>query len=256
MIKTSLIQKITLSGLLLALTIIFTRFLSIQNIPIIPFVRISIGPALIILTSLLLGPICGLIVGAGSDILGIVLVPNALGYSINPLFTLVYGLLGVLPWFIYFLAKRIKNPQIALVSFVLVVLALSTFVGVFLGFNNSITLFGKDYHFEFYQKIIILSICVALSIAMILAIFFFDRHLRKTKQDYEGQVYSIALTCLIVEVFVMLILNSIVKALFFEIDFLVIFFSQAVVFFIDVTINTVVVTLLMLLAKRFIRERM
>ena len=141
MIKTSLIQKITLSGLLLALTIIFTRFLSIQNIPVIPFVRISIGPALIILTSLLLGPICGLVVGAGSDILGIVLVPNALGYSINPLFTVVYGLLGLLPWFIYFLVKRIKNPQISLISFISVVAALTIFVAIFLALNSSITLF-------------------------------------------------------------------------------------------------------------------
>ena len=89
-IKIDSVQRIAIGGLLLALIIIFTRFLSFQNIPLIPFVRISIGPALIIFASLLLGPIYGGIIGGLSDILGILLVPNALGYSINPFFTLIY----------------------------------------------------------------------------------------------------------------------------------------------------------------------
>lgn len=256
MIKTNLIQKITLSGLLLALTIIFTRFLSIQNIPVIPFVRISIGPSLIILTSLLLGPICGAVVGAGSDILGIVMVPNALGYSINPLFTLVYGLLGVLPWFIYWLIKRIKNPQIALISFVSASAALLAFITVFLCLNSEITLFGKTYAFETWHKILIIAICAVLTVGMTLGIFFFHRYLTKKNPDYEEQVYNIAFTCLIVEILIMLILNSVVKALFFEIDFLFVFFAQGIVFFIDITLNTIVVTFLMLIAKRLIQNRM
>ena len=254
MIKTSLIQKITLSGLFLALIIIFTRFLSIQNIPVIPFVRISLGPALIILTSLLLGPICGAVVGAGSDILGIILVPNQLGYSINPLFTLVYGLLGVVPWLVYFLIKRVKQPRIALIIFISVMLLLLVFISVFLGIYSDITLFGNTYHFEIWHKILIISISFVSTVGTVLAIFFYDRHLKKTKNDYDGQIYQIAFVCLISELLVMLILNSVVKALFFEIDFIFIFFAQAVVFFIDVTLNTIVVTLLMLLAKKYVRS--
>ena len=61
--KLDTVQKITLSGIFLALVIIFTRFLAIQYIPVIPFVRISLGPALIIFSSLLLGPVYGGIIG-------------------------------------------------------------------------------------------------------------------------------------------------------------------------------------------------
>ena len=73
MIKLSQIQKITMAAVMIVLTIIFTRLLSIQNIPVIPFVRISLGPAVVILASLILGPIYGGIVGGAADILGIVL---------------------------------------------------------------------------------------------------------------------------------------------------------------------------------------
>ena len=75
--KISQVQKITLSALFLALIIILTRITPLQNIPVIPWIRISLGPALIIFSSLILGPIYGAIVGALSDILGIVLFPNA-----------------------------------------------------------------------------------------------------------------------------------------------------------------------------------
>ena len=109
--KNSPVFKICFSGLLLALIIIFTRFLSLQNIPVLPFVRISFGPGLIIFASLFLGPIYGGAIGGLSDILGIVLVPSALGYGINPWFTLVYTLLGVLPWCLLKLFNIIKNKS-------------------------------------------------------------------------------------------------------------------------------------------------
>ena len=121
MIKLSQIQKITMAAVMIVLTIIFTRLLSIQNIPVIPFVRISLGPAVVILASLILGPIYGGIVGGAADILGIVLFPN--GFDINPILTIVYAASGVLPiavgratkFFDYFLSK--DKEYYALVQF-------------------------------------------------------------------------------------------------------------------------------------------
>ena len=43
----------------------------------------------------------------------------------------------------------------------------------------------------------------------------------------------------------MLILGSIIKTFFFELDFLFIFFSQAVVLFINIPLNTLVVSYLL-----------
>ena len=244
------IRKITLTGLLLALVIIFTRFLSIQNIPVIPFVRISIGPALIIFSSIYLGPIYGAIIGAGSDILGIVMVPNALGYSINPLFTLAYGLLGVLPWVIYKLVKLIKKPQISYICSISALFLLLAGLSIFLFTTDSFTLFGSTYSFELWQKFLIVGLSLVLSIGSMVAVYFTNRMFNRKFSELEISPYSVAFASLVSEFLILLILNSIFKMIFFEVSFLVVFFAQAIVFFIDIPLNTLIITYLLLLLKK------
>ena len=255
MIKLDPIQKIALSGLLLALTIIFTRFLSIQNIAILPFVRISLGPCLIIFSSLLLGPIYGAVVGGLSDILGIVLVPSMLGYGINPWITAVYTLLGVLPWLIYFLFKRIKHDKIFYILTVSFMGAILLFLIIFLSFVSDITLFGKDYHFEWWLKLIIIVSALILTAATSVGLIFINKFFQKKYQGAYVIPYKIAFVSVLSEFFVLLILNSIVKQYFFQTDFLIIFFSQSIVFFINIALDTFVITLLSMLVKRVFKNR-
>ena len=244
--KISQVQKITLSALLLALTIILTRVTPLQNFPLIPWVRISLGPALIIFSSILLGPFYGAIVGAGSDILGIVLFPNALGYGINPLFTLVYGLLGVLPWLIYIIFKRVKNYRIPLICMIIAAILIFAAVVYFIFFSS---LISSNYNFEIYHKWIIVSIAFVLLVGTIISLFFINRYYVKK----YGEIYSpykIAFVCLVSEFLLMLILNSFVKTITFEVNYWIIFFAQAIVFFIDVPLNTFVVEGLLLLIQK------
>lgn len=249
----SVVRQITLSALILSLTIICTRLLSIQNIPIIPFVRISIGPALIIFTSIFLGPIAGMVVGAASDILGILLFPNALGYSINPLFTVVYGILGLLPFFIFKLAKMLKKKSINFAIITAILGSLCIFVTIFMCLNSSITLFGKTYEFLTWHKVLVIALSWVLSIGTVVAILFTNKHFEKKYGEDMVSVYPIAVASVIAELFVLLILNSIVKVMFFEVDFLFVFFAQAVVFFIDIPLNTFVVSLLGVLYKKVVK---
>lgn len=251
--KNNIVRQITLSALILSLTIICTRLLSIQNIPVIPFVRISLGPALIIFTSIFIGPVSGLVVGAASDILGIVLFPNALGYSINPLFTVVYGLLGLLPYFIFKLSKKLNKNTINLSIITAILGCLCVFVTIFMSLNSSITLFGKTYQFLTWHKALIISLSWVLSIAVVTVIYFINKHLLKKYGGDMIDTYPIAVASIVSELIVLLILNSIVKVLFFEVDFLFVFFAQAVVFFIDVPLNTFVVTLLGILYKKVVK---
>lgn len=244
--RVSNVQKITLAALLLALTIILTRITPFQNWPVIPWVRISLGPALIIFSSIFLGPFYGAIVGAGSDILGIVLFPNSLGYGINPLFTLVYGLLGILPWLIYQGTKLIKNQQIMNILMIIAAFLLVFIVGYFLFFSP---LIETNYGLEIYQKWLFLSLSILLVIATIIGLFFINKYYVKR----YGQIYSpykIALVTILSELIVLLFLNSFVKAYTFSVDYFVIFFAQAIVFFIDVPLNTFVVTGLLILANK------
>lgn len=244
--KISQVQKITLSALLLTLTIILTRVTPLQNFPLIPWVRISLGPALIIFSSILLGPFYGAIVGAGSDILGIVLFPNALGYGINPLFTLVYGLLGVLPWLIYIIFKRVKNYRIPLICTIIAAVLIFAALVYFIFFSS---LISENYNFEIYHKWIIVSIVFALLVGTIISLFFINRYYVKK----YGEIYSpykIAFVCLVSDFLLMLILNSFVKTITFEVNYWIIFFAQAIVFFIDVPLNTFVVEGLLLLLQK------
>lgn len=248
----NIVRQITLSALILALTIICTRLLSIQNIPIVPFVRISIGPALIIFASIFLGPVSGLIVGAASDILGIVLFPNALGYAINPLFTVVYGLFGLLPYFIFKAVKLIKKNSINFAIITAILGYLFIFVTIFIFLNSEIVLFKKTYTFLLWHKFLISGLSLLLSIGTILAVFYTNKSLEKKYGEDEVHTYPIAVAVIIDELLVMLILNSIVKTLYFEVDFLFIFFSQAIVFFINIPLNTFVVALLGTLYKKVV----
>lgn len=236
------IVKICLAGLFLALTIIFTRFIAIQNIPVIPFVRISLGPALIIFASIYLGPFYGAIVGGGSDILGILLVPNTLGYSINPWFTLIYTILGIVPYFVFKLLRKNHNDKIDLTIFIITMVLLWLFVLIY-GLCNS-TIGGHN--FEPYQKVLLFSISFVLSIGTILAIIFLRKHFEKSDVPFL-KISCLSLLC---EIFVMLIGNSIVKSIFFEVDYLVILFFQSIVFFIDIPLNSFVVSYLLKLTNK------
>ncbi len=249
----NLVRQITLSALVLSLTIICTRLLSIQNIPLVPFVRISIGPALIIFASIFIGPISGLVVGAASDILGIVLFPNALGYSINPLFTVVYGLLGLLPFFIFKGVKLIKKNYINFSIITAILGCICVFVTIFMCLNDSIILFGKTYEFLLWHKVLIICLSWLLSALTVVVIFLTDKHLIKKYGEDVANVYPIAVASIIVEFVVMLILNTIVKTIFFEVDFLFVFFAQTIVFFIDIPLNTFVVSLLGVLYKKVVK---
>ncbi len=236
--KISPVAKISLSGLILALVIVFTRFLSIQNIPVIPFVRISIGPALIIFSSIFLGPLYGAVIGGASDILGILLVPNALGYAINPWFTLIYTVLGILPWCFFKLFKLIKNEKASFIGVVAILAALYAFVLIY-----GLT---QDLGLKTYIKIIIFVSVFVLLAGTAVGLFFINRKMK----DGVVPVNIVAMTVLLSEILVMLIANSIVKSIFFEVNFFVVFFSASIVFFIDIPLNTVVVSYLLKLANK------
>lgn len=67
----SVIQKICLAGLFIALIVILQKVVAINYLAFAPFIRVSFGgPALIIFASILLGPIYGGLIGMASDLLG------------------------------------------------------------------------------------------------------------------------------------------------------------------------------------------
>lgn len=85
--RNSSVRTLTVMALLIAMSIVFTRVLSIST----GFVRFNLGSLPVLLAGFVFGPGAGFVVGAVADMVGGVLS----GYAINPLITLGAGSIGL-----------------------------------------------------------------------------------------------------------------------------------------------------------------
>ncbi len=113
--KTS-VRTLTLLALLVAMSIVFSRVLSIST----GFVRFNLGSLPVLLAAIFFGPGAGFAVGAVADLIGGLLA----GYAINPLITLGAGAIG----FVAGLAWR-KLPELRLGLRLQISILLAHFVG-------------------------------------------------------------------------------------------------------------------------------
>ena len=100
--KTS-VRTLTMLALLVAMSIVFSRVLSIST----GFVRFNLGSLPVLLAAVVFGPGAGFAVGAVADIIGGVLA----GYAINPLITLGAGAIGLVAGFAW--QKLSSNLRLA-----------------------------------------------------------------------------------------------------------------------------------------------
>jgi len=91
------LRVLTLDGLMIGLSIVLTRLLSL-NIPIGGGIgaRIGLGHLPIVFTSIVAGPLSGLLVGAAADLVGFAIWPS--GAFIIWQITAIAALNGVIPW--------------------------------------------------------------------------------------------------------------------------------------------------------------
>ena len=87
------VRTLTLLALLIAMSIVFSRVLSIST----GFVRFNLGSLPVLLAAIFFGPGAGFAVGALADMIGGVLS----GYAINPLITLGAGSIGLVAGYLW-----------------------------------------------------------------------------------------------------------------------------------------------------------
>jgi riboflavin transporter len=112
-----IVRKITLAALLVAISIVLTRFFGIV-IPLggFPSLSLDLGSVPIVLSGIVLGPIFGGIVGFSSDLVGFNINPRGgifhFGFMLNAILT------GVIPGliFMFFKNKNLKFTKIAIIS--------------------------------------------------------------------------------------------------------------------------------------------
>ena len=244
------IQRICLTGLFIAIVTILQKVLAINYIPIIPFLRISLGgPAMIIFSSIFLGPIYGMIVGAVADVLGYFLLdPKMLGFF--PQITAIYLVLGFISFFIFWLFKKIKNDKVMLIiegtAFAFIIAG----VTVFLFLNPNLQLYSSTYTLKIWQKILIPSLMLVLFSGLFVSSILFNRHYKK--DNLPISIISISFSCFIIEILVMVAFGSIMKGFAFGFaTFPMILICQLIVMFINIPLNTWLIILLLRITQRF-----
>ena len=243
----TLIQKISFAAVFMALATILQKVLAVNYIPAIPFLRISFGgPAIIIFASILLGPFFGLLVGAGSDLLGyLVFDPKSTGGYFFQI-TLIYALLGFVSYFVFCLLRKWANKlmlffQILFMAIILILLS------IYLIFNNS---FMGVYTIETWMKIAFPTILLTLFIMLLVTLFLINKC--RYFQNNLTNVFNLSFTFFIIELLVFLIFGSFMKAWAFGFNLYgAILICQAMVGFFNIILNTILISLLLKISKKY-----
>ena len=249
LLDLTIVQKIALSGIFIVLIALFQKVFAVNYIPVLPFVRISFGgPALIIFSSILLGPFFGLLIGAASDIIGFYIFdPKLMGAM--PLFqiTLLYAMLGFGSYFIYKIVTLIKNEKVMLIT------ESSFFAVLLVGVTLFSILYDND-QFLIWHRVLIQCVSLILLALTLFTQIFLNKYFKNKEMDVSP--VHVGFASFIIEVVIMLLFGVAMKTWAFGSGmFLIILVCQVVVAFFNIPLNTFFVSYIMYLSKRLIKDR-
>ncbi len=249
--KLGVIEKIALSGLFIALVTILQKVIAVNYISAIPFVRISFGGcAIIILSSVVLGPWYGLLVGAASDLLGyFIFDPKTMG--IFPQITAIYAVLGFLSFFVFKLVQCIRNTKLMVIIEYIILLSLALAVSLYVSLNDSLTLYSSTYILEIWQKITIPCVVVGLIILFLVVTRLFIVFFKKKKIELSISVRQISFSLFVIELLIMILFGSLMKGFAFGFNtYPVILLSQIIVGIFNIVLNTLLLPYMLMIFKR------
>ena len=254
LIKTNLtvIQKICLSGLIMALVIILQKVVAVNYLAFAPFVRISFGgPALIIFASILLGPVYGALIGLGSDLIGYLIFDPRM-YPPYLQITAIYTLLGFVAYFIFSFISSIKNRKALAIIEIIVLAFIWVGVSAYVVFSNQITLFSSTYDVPLFSKILIPSILGVMFAGVIL----FSILYKPKDENILMSPLHICFGSFLCDLFVIVLFGSVMKAWAFGFQtFLAIILCQAMVMFVNVMLDTLFISTFLRFTKKYFVSR-
>lgn len=245
---SQLIRKITLSGMLIAIAIILERVISI---PIGLTNRIAFGSAVVIASSLIVGPFYGMIVGASTDIFGFMLF-NTTGLAFTPFVTVGYVVLGFLPYFLYRLFQGPMFKRFGVHILLGLLTLISTYAIYFAYANDSFT-------FRNGPEVLVIELDqvafrIVGPIVLITVFFGFVGFIQWLKNFTKSQVLkpmTVALMVFIVEILITIIWGGLWRSIYFGASQWVFFFTQTGFFVIGYPIKTLLVYFLYLSYSRY-----
>lgn len=240
-IKTNLqpIQKICLAGLFMALAVILQKVVAVNYIPVLPFVRVSFcGPALIMFSSVLLGPVYGMLVGAMSDLLGY-LIFDPRTYPPFLQITAIYAVLGFFSYFVFSLVRSINNRKAMLGIEIGTLSAIWIATTIFLLLNEKVELVFK------------IAVPIVSGLLFIGLILFSVLYKGKEDNPFISPLH-ICFASFVCDFLFLLLFGSVMKAWAFGFQtFVTIFLCQALVMFVNVMLDTVFISAFQKFARKY-----
>ncbi len=254
MFKLSVLQRMTITAMMLTFYFICTRYVMIQ---VTYQVRLSAGVAILIFSSILLGPISGAFIGGLGDVLGALISPYA-GLTINPFMVICYTLMGAVPGLIMILFKKIKGKDLIYsISFFTLLTVIFISLTTVTALSNTVTLFEREFTISIAAKILIPFIALILLGGFSYFTYFLNNKFKSRRIENPNlpSPYQISFIVVIIEVVFTLFINVFAKALYMDVAFEVVFLPSLFVAFIYLPANTLIVTYLSYLAVKTVRVR-
>jgi len=245
--KINLTQKICFSGLLIALVAILQKIVAVNYLAGLPFFRISFGaPALIIFASIFLGPFWGALIGFSSDLLGYFAF-DASSIVYKPQIGIIYLVLGFVSYYVFEAIYKIKNQKL------LITIETISFSALFIGISSYIIFI---YECELVFKILI---PIGLLILFCGLEIFTLKYKPKEENCYSSYVISFA--SFTTDFLILVLFGSLMKTWAFMIYYDNVFvlwvsviISQGLVMFFNAVFNTILLSILFRITKRFITK--
>lgn len=243
------IKNITISAMLVVLYVIINRFIAI-NIPAFgspAFIRITVSTIVLIIASIILGPIYGMCVGIESDIEAAVVFPIG---AFFPGYTLTYAMAGLIPGLIFYISKKFRiNDKIFFILNIAIESILHFGAIVYLLIYRSIpTSSNTKFHLNTVLLIIILLFLIA-SFITITIVGYRQQQGKKSHSFYS--VSKIWFSYVMIEIVCFFFLNSFWSTILIGTPFSILFVLKIAKSFFTIPIHVIIVMpLVRVLEKR------
>lgn len=248
--RMNILYKMSIAALLIAIATILSRFLSIPYMFGLPFLKLSFAPSIVTFASFYLGPIFGLIVGLGSDLIGALAFPQG---EFNILFSISPSLGGLMPYLIYRFVKWTKTEN-KFPTFLVGSLALfSIGITLFFALNDTIsyTSSSRVYVFEPRLKATIISLVRALSIGYVVGIYFIKRFYKNGKVNNNYNIYMISSSTFLTYFLFKIPVISLVFMIVMNYDFMIVFGTRLLYGFFSSFVDIIVSIIALNISLRF-----
>lgn len=228
--RLTAIKKISIAALLMAFSILFTRFLSVP----LGFFRLSLGSVPILAASLILGPLYGGIVGAASDFFGNAII---FGFGSTLPWPLIASTLqGVLPWLLFYLLKKVRKAteKVAPIFIAMALVWIAITVSVFILQTISVptaTDGSNTYTLDLPTKLLISAISLLVLIGLAIGLYFINKAFSQRRFNSDGpNLLEVATMVFIIDLLLEVIYSPLWKLFTWNIDYLATLFIQIIIF--------------------------